>query len=56
MARRCCLYCKEDVGEALPRDAWAMYSPDVQTSCVCDKPACQAEHMRVMAPYAAEVQ
>ena len=42
MARKVCVYCDEDVGEALPREDWAQYPPNVATSCVCDKPECLA--------------
>lgn len=54
MARRVCLYCHGDQGEALPHSAWKMYPPDVITSCVCDAPECRAAHEAISQPLAVE--
>jgi hypothetical protein len=48
MARRVCLYCQRDYGEALPRSAWAMYAPETATSGICSRAECEAAHKAIM--------
>lgn len=49
MARRVCLYCRRDYGEALPRESWSMYPEDLATHGVCPSPACQAAQRELTA-------